>query len=174
MLWNFTQRLNWLGLMSANTKVGVYACAHSSPHSLLCLSCAQCQLFAAFRIFCLLEVKSHTFLLTAHCEDIHWQGYPGWCRTALARPRFPWNCFCPGRRQSGHKDAKGNLEGGLDFLEYQLMCAILTKCIFNGQRHCIIYGQKDCWKYYVQSPSEISWSSCIASVCFLSQPLGKV
>lgn len=84
MLWNFTQRLNWLGLMSANAKVGVCASTHSSPHSLLWLSCAQCQLFAAFRIFCLLEVKSHTFLLTAHCEDIHWQGYPGWCRTDLA------------------------------------------------------------------------------------------
>lgn len=94
--------------------------------------------FAAFRIFCLLEVKSHVFLLTAHCEDIPWQGYPGWCRIALARPWFSWSDFCPGRRQGGHKDAKGNLEGGLDFLGSQLLCAVLIKCIFNGQSNCIV------------------------------------
>lgn len=80
MLWNFTQRLNRLGLMSANAQVDVHGCVHSSPHSLSWLS------FAAFRIFCLLEVKSHVFLLTAHLEDIYWQGYPDWYRTDLARP----------------------------------------------------------------------------------------
>lgn len=138
MLWNFSQRLNWLRLMSAKAQVGVYRCVHSSPHSLLWLSCAQCQLFAAFRIFCSLEVKSHTFLLTAHCKDIHWQGYPGGCRTALARPCVPWSDFCSGRRQDGLRDAKGNVEGGLDFLGTQLICAVLTKCIFNGQSNCIV------------------------------------
>lgn len=42
--------------------------------------------------------------------------------------------------------------------------------------YCIVCGQKKCCKYYVQflSPSEVSWSSCIGSVCFLSQPLEKV
>lgn len=118
--------------MSANVQVGVHGYAHSSPYSLLWLS------FAAFRIFCLLEVKSHVFLLTAHCEDIHWQGYPGWCRIALARPWFSWSHFCPGRRQGGHKDANGNLEGRLDFVGSQLLCAVLTKCIFSGQSNCIV------------------------------------
>lgn len=52
-----------------------------SPLARLC----SVSVFAAFRMFCSSEVKSHSFLLTAHREDIHWQGYPGWCRTALAR-----------------------------------------------------------------------------------------
>lgn len=163
----------WVGT-DEGKRSGGYLCL--CTHSLLWLSCAQCQLFAAFRIFCLLEVKSHMALLTAHRKDIHWQGYPGWCRTALPRPSFPWRDFCPGRRQGGHKDAEGNLEGGLNFMGSKLIRAVLTKYIFNGQSNCMVYGQKDCWKCYVQflSPSEISWSSCIASVCFLSQTLEKV
>lgn len=43
----------------------------------------------------------------------------------------PGSDFCPRGRQDEHKDAKGNLEGGLDVLVSQLICAISTKCLFN-------------------------------------------
>lgn len=51
-----------------HAQVCVCGYVHSSPHSLLWLSCAQYQLFVAFTLFRFLEVKSHIFPLAAHCE----------------------------------------------------------------------------------------------------------
>lgn len=51
-----------------HAQVCVCGYIHSSPHSLLWLSCAQYQLFVAFTLFHFLEVKSHIFPLAAHCE----------------------------------------------------------------------------------------------------------
>lgn len=169
MLWNFTQRLSWLGLVSANAQVGVCACVHSSPHSLLWLSCAQRQLFAAFRMFCSLEVKSHSFLLTAHHGDIHWKGYPGWCRTALARPCFPWSDFCPGRRQGIRMQRATWREGWIFWGPSWYV--LFQQNVFLMVRVIVLYciWAERLLKRQFLSPSEISWSSYIASVCFLSQ-----
>ena len=75
---------------------------HNSPYSLLWLSCAQDQLFAAFTLFLLLEVKYHIFLLAAHHEARPQEG------DILADVETLWpgpvclevSDFYPGRRQT--------------------------------------------------------------------------
>lgn len=121
-----------------HAQVCVYGYMHSSPHSLLKLSCAQYQLFAAFAFFLLLKVKSHIFLLVSpQAGDI-----PADAETLWPGLFSPGSYFYPGRRQDGHKNGKGNLEGELDFLGSQLIYAVSTKCVFNCQCNCIVFGQK--------------------------------
>lgn len=49
-------------------QVGVCGSAHSGPHSLLWLSHAQYQLFAAFTVFLMLEVKVSCISVSSNCK----------------------------------------------------------------------------------------------------------
>lgn len=113
---------------------------HSSPYSLLWLNCAQYQLFAAFTLFLLLEVKYHIFLLPAHHEASPQAG-DILAEAETLRPG-PGSNFCPGRRKDGHKNAKGSLEGGLYFLESHLIC--LNK-MFSMPRLIVLSVGRKCF-----------------------------
>lgn len=174
MLWNFTQWLNWLWTDACkHAQMRVCGYRHSSPYSLLWLSCARYQLIAAFTLFLLLEV-SHISAKSTPQGKSTGRGYPDWCRNTLARPCLPGSDFCCGRRQDGHKDAKGSLEGraGFSGIPSDLF---RQNVVFCGPCNCTVCGQKMFCKYYVQfsSPPEISWPFFIASVCFLFTVIEK-
>lgn len=140
MLWNFTLWLSWLRLVFANTQgwVCVYGYTHSSPHSFFWLSCVQWQLFAAFTLLLLLEVKSLTFLLAAH-----WAASPQ-AGDILADAEKPWpGLYYPEVTSilEEHKVSARMLEGGLDFLGCELIYAVSTKYISDGWCSCIVFRQ---------------------------------
>lgn len=132
----------------------VYGYTRSSPYSFYRLSCAQCQLFAAFTLFLLLEVKSLTFLLAAHCEASPQAG------DILADAEKPWpGLYYPevtSILEEGTVSAR-MLKGGLGFLGCQLIYAVSTKYISAGWCRCIVCRQSVVnIMYRFFSPPEIS------------------
>lgn len=124
-------------------QVCVCGSVHSSPHSLLRLSHAQYQLFAAFTLFLILEVKVSCISVSSTLR-VHWQGISRLMQKSfIYQALFTWNWLLSW--QKARCQGQPGRSAGFSGDPVDLCC--FNKIYLNDQCNCITYRQRECCKH---------------------------